>query len=264
MGDISVIAVAGHDTGSAVLATPAVNENFAYLSSGTWSLMGIESAEPVINEETYALNFTNEGGADGSVRLLKNICGMWLIEQCKKEWEKEGTVTFTEIVQAANEASPFRCFINPDSPSFASPASMTAAIKEYCRVTGQPVPETMGEIARCIYESLAFRYKQVLSNLQKLATFPIETLHIIGGGAQNKMLNQFTANAVGKTVLAGPSEATAMGNILLQAKAAGLVKDKKEIRRIIRNSVELEMFAPEETALWELNYNKYLAFYKEI
>lgn len=264
MGDISVIAVAGHDTGSAVLATPAVNENFAYLSSGTWSLMGIESAEPVINEETYALNFTNEGGADGSVRLLKNICGMWLIEQCKKEWEKEGTVTFTEIVQAANEASPFRCFINPDSPSFASPASMTAAIKEYCRVTGQPVPETMGEIARCIYESLAFRYKQVLSNLQKLATFPIETLHIIGGGAQNKMLNQFTANAVGKTVLAGPSEATAMGNILLQAKAAGLVKDKKEIRRIIRNSVELEMFDPEETALWELNYNKYLTFYKEI
>ncbi len=264
MGDISVIAVAGHDTGSAVLATPAVNENFAYLSSGTWSLMGIESAEPVINEETYALNFTNEGGADGSVRLLKNICGMWLIEQCKKEWEKEGTVTFTEIVQAANEASPFRCFINPDSPSFASPASMTAAIKEYCRVTGQPVPETMGEIARCIYESLAFRYKQVLSNLQKLATFPIETLHIIGGGAQNKMLNQFTANAVGKTVLAGPSEATAMGNILLQAKAAGLVKDKKEIRRIIRNSVELEMFDPEETAHWELNYNKYLTFYKEI
>ena len=264
MGDISVIAVAGHDTGSAVLATPAVNENFAYLSSGTWSLMGIESAEPVINEETYALNFTNEGGADGSVRLLKNICGMWLIEQCKKEWEKEGTVTFTEIVQAANEASPFRCFINPDSPSFASPASMTAAIKEYCRVTSQPVPETMGEIARCIYESLAFRYKQVLSNLQKLATFPIETLHIIGGGAQNKMLNQFTANAVGKTVLAGPSEATAMGNILLQAKAAGLVKDKKEIRRIIRNSVELEMFDPEETAHWELNYNKYLTFYKEI
>ena len=264
MGDISVIAVAGHDTVSAVLATPAVNENFAYLSSGTWSLMGIESAEPVINEETYALNFTNEGGADGSVRLLKNICGMWLIEQCKKEWEKEGTVTFTEIVQAANEASPFRCFINPDSPSFASPASMTAAIKEYCRVTDQPVPETMGEIARCIYESLAFRYKQVLSNLQKLATFPIETLHIIGGGAQNKMLNQFTANAVGKTVLAGPSEATAMGNILLQAKAAGLVKDKKEIRRIIRNSVELEMFLPEETALWELNYNKYLTFYKEI
>ena len=264
LGDISVIAVAGHDTGSAVLATPAENENFAYLSSGTWSLMGIESAEPVINDETYSLNFTNEGGADGSVRLLKNICGMWLIEQCKKEWEKEGTVTFTEIVQAANEASPFRCFINPDSPSFASPASMTAAIKEYCRVTGQPVPETMGEIARCIYESLAFRYKQVLSNLQNLATFPIETLHIIGGGAQNKMLNQFTANAVGKTVLAGPSEATAMGNILLQAKAAGLVKDKKEIRRIIRNSVELEMFDPEETALWELNYNKYLTFYKEI
>ena len=264
LDDIAVIAVAGHDTGSAVLATPAENENFAYLSSGTWSLMGIESAEPVINDETYSLNFTNEGGADGSVRLLKNICGMWLIEQCKKEWEKEGTVSYHDIVQAAKEATPFHCFINPDSPCFASPHSMISAIKKYCGETGQLVPDTMGEIARCIYESLAFRYKQVLSNLQNLATFPIDTLHIIGGGAQNKMLNAFTANAIGKTVLAGPAEATAMGNIMLQAKAAGIVSSKEEIRQIIRNSVQLEKFEPEETALWESNYNKYLSFYKEI
>ena len=264
LDDIAVIAVAGHDTGSAVLATPAENENFAYLSSGTWSLMGIESAEPVINDETYSLIFTNEGGADGSVRLLKNICGMWLIEQCKKEWEKEGTVSYHDIVQAAKEATPFHCFINPDSPCFASPHSMISAIKKYCGETGQLVPDTMGEIARCIYESLAFRYKQVLSNLQNLATFPIDTLHIIGGGAQNKMLNAFTANAIGKTVLAGPAEATAMGNIMLQAKAAGIVSSKEEIRQIIRNSVQLEKFEPEETALWESNYNKYLSFYKEI
>ena len=264
LDDIAVIAVAGHDTGSAVLATPAENENFAYLSSGTWSLMGIESAEPVINDETYSLNFTNEGGADGSVRLLKNICGMWLIEQCKKEWEKEGTVSYHDIVQAAKEATPFHCFINPDSPCFASPHSMISAIKKYCGETGQLVPDTMGEIAPCIYESLAFRYKQVLSNLQNLATFPIDTLHIIGGGAQNKMLNAFTANAIGKTVLAGPAEATAMGNIMLQAKAAGIVSSKEEIRQIIRNSVQLEKFEPEETALWESNYNKYLSFYKEI
>lgn len=264
LGDISVIAVAGHDTGSAVLAAPAENENFAYLSSGTWSLMGIESAEPVINEETYALNFTNEGGADGSVRLLKNICGMWLIEQCKKEWEKDRPVSYNEIVKAAQEATPFQSFINPDSPCFASPLSMTHSIKEYCRQTGQYVPESMGEIARCIYESLAFRYKQVLTNLQKLADFPIETLHIIGGGAQNKMLNGFTANAIGKTVYAGPSEATAIGNLLMQSKAAGLVSDKKEMRQIIRNSVELEVFSPEYSQVWDSNYQKYLAIFKEI
>ena len=264
LGDISVIAVAGHDTGSAVLAAPAENENFAYLSSGTWSLMGIESAEPVINDETYALNFTNEGGADGSVRLLKNICGMWLIEQCKKEWEKDGAVSYNEIVKAAQKATPFQSFINPDSPCFASPLSMTHSIKEYCRQTGQYVPESMGEIARCIYESLAFRYKQVLANLQKLSDFPIETLHIIGGGAQNKMLNGFTANAIGKTVYAGPSEATAIGNLLMQAKAAGLVSDKKEMRQIIRNSVELEVFSPEYSQVWDSNYQKYLAIFKEI
>lgn len=264
LGDIAVVAVAGHDTGSAVLATPAENENFAYLSSGTWSLIGIESAVPVINDETFALNFTNEGGADGSVRLLKNICGMWLIEQCKKEWESERTVSFQEIVSAAEKADPFRSLINPDSPCFASPKSMISEIKNYCQKTGQYVPETMGEIARCIYESLAFRYKQILTDLQRLATFPIETLHIIGGGAQNNMLNSFTANAIGKTVIAGPSEATAFGNILLQAKAAGLVNDKTEMRQIVRNSVVLETFEPRDSEIWESNYKKYLTIFKEI
>lgn len=264
LDEIPVVAVAGHDTGAAVLAVPAENERFAYLSSGTWSLMGIESAEPIITDETFRLNFTNEGGADGSVRLLKNICGMWLVEQCKKEWDDEKVISYDEIVQAAKEAKPFQSFFNPDSPCFASPASMIDAIKDYCRNTGQSVPESMGEIARCIYESLAFRYKQVLSDLQELAEFPIETLHIIGGGAKNKLLNQFTANAINKPTVAGPSEATAMGNILLQAKAAGLVKDKKEIRQISRDSVELEVFQPQETEIWESNYKKFLQFYTEI
>lgn len=259
LGDIAVVAVAGHDTGSAVLATPAENENFAYLSSGTWSLMGIESEEPVINDTTYSLNFTNEGGADGSVRLLKNICGMWLIEQCKKEWEKDGTISHTDIVNAANESTAFQCFINPDAPCFASPTSMIHAIKDYCKQTDQYVPESIGQIARCIYESLAFRYKQVLSDLQKLVSFPINTLHIIGGGAQNKTLNQFTANAISKTVIAGPTEATAMGNILLQAKAAGLVGDKNGIRQIIRDSVMLESFEPQTSEIWEQHYIQYLS-----
>lgn len=263
-GDIPVIAVAGHDTGSAVLATPAKNENFAYLSSGTWSLMGIESKEPVINEDTFALNFTNEGGADGSIRLLKNICGMWLIEQCKKEWDKEQPVTYGEIVSAAGQSTPFQCFINPDSPCFASPVSMVEAIRNYCRQTDQPVPSTMGEIARCIYESLAYRYKQTLQKLQSLADFPIETLHIIGGGSKNNMLNTFTANAIGITVTSGPSEATAIGNILMQAKAVGLMNDKDDMRRIVRNSFEPEVFEPRDSALWDNNYERYLNVYTEI
>lgn len=264
LDNVSVVAVAGHDTASAVLATPAENDNFAYLSSGTWSLMGVESKDPVVNDETFSLNFTNEGGADGSIRLLKNICGMWLIEQCKKEWDKNGELSYDEIVKAAEEAIPFKCFINPDSPTFASPASMIDSIKQYCENTNQFIPQTVGEIARCIYESLAFRYKQVLHNFQKLSNTPIETLHIIGGGSKNRLLNSYTANAIGMTVVAGPSEATAIGNLLLQAKAAGLVKDKIEMRKIVRNSVELETYTPNEKDTWSNQYKEYLGVYKEI
>lgn len=260
---LSVVAVAGHDTASAVLAVPAIDKNFAYLSSGTWSLMGIETDQPVINEETYGLNFTNEGGADGSIRLLKNICGMWLIERCKKEWEEDQPLTFEEIVTAAAESKPFQCFFNPDATCFANPTSMIEAIQGYCRKTNQYVPVTVGEIARAIYESLAFRYKQVLGNLQKLASFPIETLHIIGGGSKNQMLNAFTANAIGIPVVAGPSEATAMGNILLQAKAAGLVNSKDEMRRIIRNTSELDNFEPINREEWEKRYQQYLSVFLE-
>lgn len=264
MGAVPVVAVAGHDTASAVIATPAENEHFAYLSSGTWSLMGIESKEPVVTEETFSLNFTNEGGADGSIRLLKNICGMWLIEQCKKEWTLERNISYDDIVREATQSEPFRCFINPDASCFASPESMINEIRNYCRETGQHVPQTIGEIARCIYESLAFRYKQVLNNLKELVDFPIETLHIIGGGSQNKMLNQFTANAIGTTVVAGPSEATAIGNILLQAKASGVVADKSEMRQMVRNSVDLARFEPQETDLWKEKYSEYLNVYKEL
>ena len=257
-----VVAVAGHDTASAVLAVPAENNNFAYLSSGTWSLMGIESKEPVINEESYSLNFTNEGGADGSIRLLKNICGMWLIEQCKKEWEKDRPISYEEIVVAAEHATPYSSFINPDDQCFANPNSMIYAIQKYCIDTNQKVPVTIGEIARCIYESLAFRYKQVLINLQKLVDFPIQKLHIIGGGSKNNMLNQFTANAIGMPVIAGPSEATAIGNILMQGKASGLINSKSEMRAIVRNSTSLEIFNPIDIKSWSDNYNKYLKYIK--
>jgi len=261
--NISVVAVAGHDTASAVLAVPAENENFAYLSSGTWSLMGIESKEPVINEETYSLNITNEGGADGSIRLLKNICGMWLIEQCRKEWEKVRPLSFDEIIDAAAQTTPYTSLINPDAKCFANPDSMIDTIQEYCRDTNQYIPQTIGEISRCIYESLAFRYKQVLMNLQKLADFPIQKLHIIGGGSKNNMLNQFTANATGIPVIAGPSEATAVGNILMQAKASGIVDNKSEMRKIVRNSTSLEVFNPVDIKLWDENYQRYLGVFRE-
>lgn len=261
--NISVVAVAGHDTASAVLAVPAENENFAYLSSGTWSLMGIESKEPVINDETYSLNITNEGGADGSIRLLKNICGMWLIEQCRKEWKEVRPVSFDEIVDAAAQATPYKSLINPDAKCFANPDSMIDTIQEYCRDTNQYIPQTIGEISRCIYESLAFRYKQVLMNLQKLADFPIQKLHIIGGGSKNNMLNQFTANATGIPVIAGPSEATAVGNILMQAKASGIVDNKSEMRKIVRNSTSLEVFNPVDIKLWDENYQRYLGVFRE-
>jgi rhamnulokinase len=246
LSDTSVIAVAGHDTASAVAAVPAENENFAYLSSGTWSLLGIEVKEPIINEESYRLNFTNEGGVEGTTRFLKNITGMWLLEQCRKEWETAGKkYSYSEIVDLAESASEFPSRIDPDHPSFANPASMTQAIADYCKATEQTIPENHAEFIRCIFESLALKYKEVLDNLQRFAPFKIEKLHVIGGGSQNKLLNQLTANALGIPVIAGPSEATAYGNILMQAKGLGIVQSLQEMRTIIRHSVTLETFFPE-------------------
>lgn len=188
---------------------------------------------------------------------------MWLIERCKLEWQNNHEISYNDIVSMAEEATPFKCFINPDADCFANPKSMIEAIEEYCKKTDQPQPTTIGETARCIYESLAYRYKQVLQNLQKLANFPIKTLHIIGGGSKNNMLNQFTANAIGIQVIGGPYEATAIGNILMQAKADGIVKDAKHIRHIVRNSVNLEVFSPTDTKIWEDQYARYLSVYKE-
>ncbi|HCM22566.1 MAG TPA: rhamnulokinase [Porphyromonadaceae bacterium] len=260
---VPVIAVAGHDTASAVIATPAENKNFAYLSSGTWSLIGIESKEPVVTEKTFALNFTNEGGADGSIRLLKNICGMWLIERCRNEWEQEKPISYEELIKETEKAPAFRSFINPDASRFTNPKSMIEAIQSYCRETGQPVPATVGEIARCIFESLAFRYRQVLADLQQLADFRIKTLHIIGGGSQNNFLNRCTANAIGMPVIAGPSEATAIGNIMMQAKAAGIVGDIKDIRKVIRDTIPLHTFIPERHDEWKAHYTDYIHHFQE-
>ena len=282
LGPVPVVAVAGHDTGSAVAAVPAKDEKFAYLSSGTWSLMGIETTDAVISDLSYERNFTNEGGIEGTTRFLKNICGMWLYERCRQEWQKaplsspEGDTN----VQQGNEApsgavgealshavlqssamtvEPFRSLINPDDQAFAAPTSMIEAIQQYCRDTNQVVPETPAEICRCIFDSLALRYRQVFDWLQEFAPFKLETLHIIGGGSLNKYLNQFTANSTGATVLAGPQECTAIGNIMLQAKAARQVKDIWQMRQIIANSIELVRYEPQDEADWDAAYEKFLS-----
>ncbi len=263
LGAIPVISIAGHDTASAVAAVPAVNERFAYLSSGTWSLMGIEVKEAVINEKSAAKNFTNEGGVEGTTRFLKNICGMWLLEQCRKESKRIAAYSYDELNEIALASEPFRSIINPDAPCFANPESMIQAIQHYCELTEQPVPETDGHLIRCIFDSLAMRYKQVFKDLQDMAPFPIEQLHIIGGGSQNELLNQFTSNALGVPVIAGPTEATAIGNVMMQAKACKMVGSIQEMRSLIRSSVQTTTFEPKGTGLWDNAYPKYLKVFRE-
>ena len=256
LGAVPVVAVASHDTGSAVAAVPAEDDDFAYLSSGTWSLMGIESKEPIIDERSFAMNFTNEGGVEGTVRVLKNICGMWLLERCRAEWPE---TSYSEIAAAAEQAEPFRSVINPDAPCFANPPSMTEAIADYCRRTGQPVPESVGQYARCIFESLALRYRQVIEMLKTLSPHPIEKLYVIGGGARNEMLNRFTADATGITVETGSSESTALGNVMMQAKHAGVAGSVAETRGMIRASLaDSRRYEPTDGERWQAAYEMYL------
>ena len=260
LGAVPVIAVAGHDTGAAVAAVPAKNEQFAYLSSGTWSLMGIETKDAIINNRSYELNFTNEGGIEGTTRFLKNICGMWLYERCRKEWPEEvRQLSHPELQGSAMRVEAFRSIINPDDKAFANPPSMIGAIQQYCRETNQPVPETPAEICRCIFDSLSLRYRQVFGWLKEFADFDINVLHVIGGGSLNKYLTQFTADACDVEVLAGPQECTAIGNIMLQAKASGDVADIWQMRAIIANSVEMVPYHPSgDKAAWDAAYEKYL------
>ena len=258
IGKVDVVAVAGHDTASAVAAVPAEGENFAYLSSGTWSLMGIETKAPIISEESYRHNFTNEGGVGGTTRFLKNICGMWILEQCRKEWARLGKdYTYPEIVEMASSAEPFERFINPDDASFANPTSMLGAIEAFCLRTGQTPPQSDAQIIRTIFESPALRYREVLEILEGMAPFAIEVLHIIGGGSKNRLLNQYTANAIGKRVVTGPSEATAIGNVMMQAIGAGVVGSLSEAREIIRHSVDTEEFLPQDIEAWGAAYERF-------
>ncbi|MDP2336390.1 MAG: rhamnulokinase family protein [Bacteroidota bacterium] len=256
---VPVIAVAGHDTGSAIVSVPSILNNFAYISSGTWSLMGIESLVPIVSEQTLQLNFTNEGGVDGTTRFLKNIMGMWLIQEVQRIWNGQGTVyTWPEMVELARKSEPFQFLINPDDTLFLNPKDMTQSVRDFCYQTAQGTPHTHGEVIRCIYDSLALKYRYTLEQIREVSDQPVEVIHIIGGGANNHFLNQLTADATGMRVVAGPTEATAIGNILIQAKALGYVGSLSEIRQIIANSFELVHFVPSFELNWDEAYNQYL------
>lgn len=259
---VPVVAVGSHDTASAVAAVPAEDGNYAYLSCGTWSLLGIESPTPIINEESYGHNFTNEGGLDGTIRFLKNITGLWIFEQCRKEWEKgqgkmdkgkwtmdngQGTMSIPADVNELNAlclTSACDSLINPDDPRFAHPASMTAAICEALTETGQPLPQSPADYVRVIFRSLAARYAEIVAILRRIAPVDIQRLHVIGGGSRNEYLMQFAADALEMLVIAGPQEGTALGNALVQVRAAGLVGSLAEMRAIIARSIELRTYMP--------------------
>ncbi|MDA0989219.1 MAG: rhamnulokinase [Verrucomicrobia bacterium] len=261
LGDVNVISPGSHDTASAVAAVPAeMGVSSAYLSSGTWSLMGVESAVPIITDTSYAYSFTNEGGVSGTIRVLKNICGLWLIQECRRLWAEQGEdLDFATLVALAAAADPFVAFIDPDDARFATPGDMPQRIREYCEHSGQSVPPDKGTVIRICIESLALRYREVFDHLQVLTGKPIEVLHIVGGGVQNELLNQFTANAINRPVLAGPVEATAIGNILMQLMATGNLATLAQGREMVRHSFPVQPYQPEHVAVWERAYTDFLA-----
>jgi rhamnulokinase len=242
---VPVVATAGHDTAAAVAAVPAEGRNWAYISSGTWSLVGVEEPAPVISEASLEANFTNEGGVGGTVRFLKNVSGLWLVQGCRKAWSADGPpATYEEMTRAAMDAPPFAALIDPDDPSFLNPGDMPSAITAFCRRTKQAPPGTKGAIVRSLLESLALKYRFVIDQLRLVLGHPIEKIHVIGGGSRNALLCQLTADATGLPVVAGPAEATAIGNILVQAMALGHVASPAEMRAIIRESFEPRSYQP--------------------
>jgi sugar (pentulose or hexulose) kinase len=261
-GPLPVILIGSHDTASAVAAVPVQKgTNWAYLSSGTWSLIGLELDKPLITAESCEANYTNEGGVGGKIRFLKNIMGLWLIQECRNEWIRQGTeYSWGDLVKLAQEAEPFFAFIDPNDASFVTPGNMPKRIAEFCRKSGQKVPETPGQIIRIALESLAMRYKMSVDDLEAITGNKIDVLHIVGGGCKNDLLNQFTANACGVKILTGPVEATALGNIVVQAMATGDVKDLAEARRIVAASTELGTFLPKDVEVWDKEYDRFLKF----
>jgi sugar (pentulose or hexulose) kinase len=255
-GPVPVIAIGSHDTASAVAAVPADDSNnWAYLSSGTWSLMGVEVPDAVINDKTFKYEFTNEGGIENTIRLLKNIAGLWLVQQCRKQWLQDGVeLSYAQMTEMAQNAEPFVAHIDPDYDEFLLPGDMPKKINDYLAKTGQKKIDDKAQMIRAILEGLAFRYRRVLEMIEDITATTVDCLHIVGGGSQNELLCQFTANAIGKKVVTGPVEATAIGNVLLQAIAVGQVGSLSAAREILRNSVELKHYQPTDVQLWQQQY----------
>ncbi len=238
---------------------PAEAQNFAWISSGTWSIMGAEASDPIVNAQSLKYNFTNEGGVNGTWRFSKNIMGLWLVQECRRTWARAGEeLSYDDITQLAAEAEPFRSIIDVDAADFFQPGDMPARIQKYCERTQQPVPETKGAIVRCALESLALKYRWVLERLEEMLGYRLEPIHIIGGGTQNRLLNQLTADATHRSVIAGPIEATAIGNVLMQAVALGHLKSLDEARAVVRHSFKPETYEPQPSSEWDAAYQKLL------
>ena len=256
-GTIPIVAPACHDTGSAVVAVPAQNQDFAWLSSGTWSIMGAEVREPCVNQKALEYNFTNEGGVFGTWRLSKNIMGLWLVQECRREWMRQGEeMSFDILTQLAAESEAFLALIDPDFAEFLHPGDMPARIQAFCADTNQRVPQTKGEVIRVALDSIALKYRLVLERLEELTSNRLNPIHIIGGGTKNKLLNQFTADSTDRTVVTGPVEATAIGNILMQSIGMKHLGSLADAREVVRTSFELEIYEPERTADWDEAYSR--------
>ncbi len=260
--DAEVLTVASHDTASAVIAVPTQEKEFLFISSGTWSLMGTELDAPKINAETEKYNFTNEGGVNNTIRFLKNIMGLWLIQESRRQWRREGKeYSFAELENLAKAVKPFRCFIDPDHPSFVAPGDLPTRVREFCQRTGQYVPETVGEIVRCIYESLAMKYRYTAETIAKLTGISPRVIHVVGGGTKDVFLSQMTADACGIPVCAGPEEATAIGNLLVQLMAAGEAENLSDARAIVAASFACKHYEPQNTDAWDAAYQTFCTLY---
>lgn len=257
---IPVIAPACHDTGSAVVAVPTTTKNYAYLSSGTWSLMGLELDQPIINDEVYRANLTNEGGFDGSFRFLKNIMGLWLVQQCRETWNAEGqNYSYDEMVTLAADVDPFQSMIDPDHLEFYPPGDMPSRIRAYCARHGQTVPQSDAEVLAAIYAGLAFKYRYTLDQLLEVSGRQVDQVYVIGGGSQNRLLCQMTANAVGRPVYAGPVEATALGNAIVQLMTLGELGGLSEARELLAKSMITDVYEPQDTQVWDDHYARFVS-----
>ena len=253
-----IVSVAAHDTQSAITATPCEYDDFAFISCGTWSLFGTEVKEPIINEASKKLNVTNEGGYDYTTAFLKNICGLWLIQESRRQWIREGKeYSYAELEKLALECKPFKCFIDPDAPEFAPMGNLPRRVKEYCEKTGQYVPQTVGEIIRCIYESLALKYRYTFDGIKECTGKDYDRIHVMGGGTKDKLLLQMTAQSCNVSVYGGPIEATALGNVAIQLMSTGAIKDIKEARKIIAKGENLKLYEPKDNKAWEKAYEDF-------